>query len=479
MSTNEPHEQPDPGDPKQSQPAAQSQPDPQLQSDYTGAERQFGYQTIPQPQPQQPTQPVPQTQPQSQFQPGQPGQPGQYQRPPYQPTVQSQQSTYQSQRQYQMPPQEQSPYPQNPQYPQYQYPQYRQPQPYPPYPYAYPPQPVDPRIVRRRSLRRTVGRPAGLVFAYQGVITGVSIVAGMVLGAVSVAGRFGSSVSSGTLSQQEIAQLEQEFARQSVQWAGVLSILSVAVGFLFMLLMRHRAILTREFWTGDPREPHAQMRPAWLLAFAAMLVGVQGVFILIQAAFAALGSTLVSPTSESLQESAVTVSMWLYIGLIGPIVEETVFRGVLMKELKPLGRNFAILTSSLMFALFHDDVVQGLFAFACGLIFAFVAMEYSLVWSIALHVFNNAIIGGVLGEIADSFGDTGNVVYALCLIVVGVGGLIWVLLRYGWGLREYVRVNRSAPGTYWGWTSGLFLAFVIVNGLYALISFATAMSGVA
>ncbi len=34
-----------------------------------------------------------------------------------------------------------------------------------------------------------------------------------------------------------------------------------------------------------------------------------------------------------------------------------------MKELKPLGNNFAIVTSAMVFGLFHDDVVQGTFAF--------------------------------------------------------------------------------------------------------------------
>ncbi|KFI52648.1 CPBP family intramembrane glutamic endopeptidase [Bifidobacterium biavatii] len=436
MSTNESQPQPDSGASSQpTQPeSSQPQTQPQQPSPY------------PQPQP-----PYPQYQPYSAGSPSQSGQ--HYQQPQPQP-----------------------------QYPQQQWPQYQpyQPYQYQPYPYAYPPQPpVDPETVRRRTLRKSVGRVAGLALAYQAIFTATSLIAGMVIGLAAAASRYGSQATSGMFSEQELSQFEQEVARQTVQWTGVLYLLAVAVGFAFMLLMRHRTILTRAFWTGDPHEPHAAMRPAWLLAFAAMLVGVQGVSILIQVAFAALGTPLASPTSEGIAESAVTVSMWLYIGLIGPVIEELVFRGVVMKELKPLGRNFAILTSSLMFALFHDDVVQGLFAFACGLIFAFVAMEYSLVWSIALHVFNNAVIGGVFSAIAGSFGDTGNVVYAVCLVIVGVGGLIWVLLKYGWGLREYVRVNRSAPGTYWGWTSGLFLTLVILNVLIALISFAMAMAGAA
>ncbi|MBT1160648.1 MULTISPECIES: CPBP family intramembrane glutamic endopeptidase [Bifidobacterium] len=436
--------------------------------------------------PEQPAQSTPQQPQPGQYYPPQPLPQGAY--PQYQAGVyqQAPQSQYQPQS-FPYPPQpspyqQYQPYQQNGQYPprpgqpQYQ-PQY-QPYPYAPYPQATPEQ------IRRRTLRKAVGRPAGLILAYQAVFTGASIVAGMIMGVIATIERVAGSRLANTPSAENFRQIEQELAQNSVQWVGVLSLISVAVGFLFMLLMRHRTILTRAFWLGDPtapaglnpNEPRAHMRPAWFAAFVALIIGIQGVLQLIQIAFAALGITLASPTSDSIDESAVTISMWLYIGLIGPIVEETVFRGVLMRELQPLGRNFAIVTSSLMFALFHDDVVQGTFAFFCGLVFAFVAMEYSLIWSIALHIFNNAILGGVLSEFAASFGDTGNMVYGVALLVVGIGGLIYVLVKYGWGLREYRRVNRSAPGTYWGWTSGWFLTFVILNGLFALVSFAVAMA---
>lgn len=105
-------------------------------------------------------------------------------------------------------------------------------------------------------------------------------------------------------------------------------------------------------------------------------------------------------------------------------------------------------------------------------------MEYSLVWSIVLHVFNNAVLGGVLPWLAGLFGDAGDTAYTLGLLGVSIIGLIVVLVKYGGGLRAYRRVNRSAPGTYWGWTSPAFLIFVIVNVTITILSFVTAMMGV-
>ena len=204
----------------------------------------------------------------------------------------------------------------------------------------------------------------------------------------------------------------------------------------------------------------------------------QTAIVLIQLGFSMFGTTLQSPTSDNISEASTNIWMWLYVGLAAPVAEELVFRGVLMRGLKPLGRNFAIVTSALMFGLFHDDVVQGLFAFGCGLLFGFVAMEYSLVWSIVLHVFNNAVLGGVLPWLAGLFGDAGDTAYTLGLLGVSIIGLIVVLVKYGGGLRAYRRVNRSAPGTYWGWTSPAFLIFVIVNVAITILSFVTAMMGV-
>ena len=320
--------------------------------------------------------------------------------------------------------------------------------PYPPYssaqrPVAPPipvaqPVPIDPVKARRRWLRGTVTRHAGLIFAYQGVFMGVNVLAsfviGIILGLSGAAGR-------GTLTAESLSAA-------LVQLTGVIMLLTVLGGMGFILPMRRRMIFRRDFWLGEPG--HARMKPSWLLTFIILVMAIQTAIVLIQLGFSMFGTTLQSPTSDNISEASTNIWMWLYVGLAAPVAEELVFRGVLMRGLKPLGRNFAIVTSALMFGLFHDDVVQGLFAFGCGLLFGFVAMEYSLVWSIVLHVFNNAVLGGVLPWLAGLFGDAGDTAYTLGLLGVSIIGLIVVLVKYGGGLRAYRRVNRSAPGTYWG-----------------------------
>ncbi|TPF86901.1 CAAX protease [Bifidobacterium sp. UTCIF-37] len=316
--------------------------------------------------------------------------------------------------------------------------------------------------------RRVINRAMGVTLIYQMIL--------IILGSAALA--FLAFTSSSR---------DEYFRGQGV---ASLAVVLVAVGFL--TIVRRRDILTREFWLGGAHtdtygEPNqlghisqyggARMTPRWALVFLALAFGVQGVRMAITWGLSQVGVDLVSPALESISEASVTVSMWLYAGLIGPICEEVLFRGVLMKELKPLGKNFAIVTSALIFALFHQDLVQSTYAFAMGLVLGFIAMEYSLIWAIALHVFNNAVLGGLSAGITHYFGETGDAAFMWAIIAIGLIGLIVVFAKYGKGLTEYQRANRSVKGTYSGWASWTFIVFVAITLASAIFSYIGAVMG--
>ena len=77
----------------------------------------------------------------------------------------------------------------------------------------------------------------------------------------------------------------------TVQYDGIISLVSVLLAFGFLLLMRHRDIFTREFWLGGPHvdsygEPNqlgrisqyggGRMQPLWFAVFIVLGIGVQG-----------------------------------------------------------------------------------------------------------------------------------------------------------------------------------------------------------
>jgi len=112
---------------------------------------------------------------------------------------------------------------------------------------------------------------------------------------------------------------------------------------------------------------------------------------------------------------------FMYAMLIGPICEEIIFRGAVMRSLERFGGNFAIIMSSIFFALYHIITVQAIFAFFMGLILGYVAHRYSMLWSIVIHIMINsvAIISEMLmPEIALNIFFAGFFVVGLILFII-------------------------------------------------------------
>jgi membrane protease YdiL (CAAX protease family) len=86
----------------------------------------------------------------------------------------------------------------------------------------------------------------------------------------------------------------------------------------------------------------------------------------------------------------------IYIGLIAPISEEFIFRGVTLKKAQKvmpfIGAN---ILQAILFGVYHGNLVQGVYAFILGLFLGFVCYQLqSLLASILLHMVIN--ISGIL-----------------------------------------------------------------------------------
>lgn len=101
--------------------------------------------------------------------------------------------------------------------------------------------------------------------------------------------------------------------------------------------------------------------------------------------------------SKSYQEVANTlysggiVLELLAVGILGPICEELVFRGLMFRRLcgymKPI---IAVLVSALMFGIYHGNIVQGVYAFFLGMIMALCCQRFNTLWApIVIHVAAN------------------------------------------------------------------------------------------
>jgi membrane protease YdiL (CAAX protease family) len=80
----------------------------------------------------------------------------------------------------------------------------------------------------------------------------------------------------------------------------------------------------------------------------------------------------------------------LFAVVIGPAVEELIFRKILLRRLLPFGEGFALFTSSLLFGLYHANLAQFIYAFAVGWILGIVAVRTGkLIHTVLLHILIN------------------------------------------------------------------------------------------
>ena len=164
---------------------------------------------------------------------------------------------------------------------------------------------------------------------------------------------------------------------------------------------------------------------------------------------------------------------FLFLGVATPFCEEAVFRGCIGNCYRKYGVWFAMIMSSLLFALYHCNLFQLVSAFLPGIVLFYVAMNYSLKWSILFHFINNGVLSigkSALQKVSpDSFlTNYGEYVIEAALIIAAI-----CLMKKDNAL-EKVKAFLSAPknekGAYKAamgniWFILIVLAMAVVSGM--------------
>ncbi len=91
-----------------------------------------------------------------------------------------------------------------------------------------------------------------------------------------------------------------------------------------------------------------------------------------------------SPSYQEVAELQGDIPIWLGVlsyGILAPLGEETVFRGVVYGKLKKISNvPIAALLSGLIFGLFHGNLVQAVYATVLGVVLALVYELYDSIW---------------------------------------------------------------------------------------------------
>lgn len=140
------------------------------------------------------------------------------------------------------------------------------------------------------------------------------------------------------------------------------------------------------------------------------------------------GSEVTNPLVNMLEGSNWIWSL-IFAGILSPIIEEMMFRGLMLNKLRRYGDKVTIITTAVLFGLFHGNFSQFFYAVALGMIFAYVTLKTGTIkYSIILHIVVN-ITGSVILPLL--IGDGSNLVAVGCvglvLLAIVIVGLVLLI----------------------------------------------------
>ncbi|MCI8590430.1 MAG: CPBP family intramembrane metalloprotease [Clostridiales bacterium] len=193
--------------------------------------------------------------------------------------------------------------------------------------------------------------------------------------------------------------------------------------------------------------------------------------------------------TDPLQTQVSSLTLWenlLLLGIAAPILEELVFRKLILGKITQFGDGIAIFVSAFIFALIHCNLFQFFYAFLLGLLLGGIYCRSGrLLYPILLHICFN-IFGGVIPEFLSTlvpefdpsalFIDYKQVLYLayeLIFLLLALIGII-LLIRFFRKRPDWFSVYVKNIGQHLAAASGnvgiilLFVASLLINLLNLL-----------
>ena len=154
----------------------------------------------------------------------------------------------------------------------------------------------------------------------------------------------------------------------------------------------------------------------------------------------------------------------LIVGIASPIVEELVFRKVLLDRLRNYGDVVAILVSGLCFGFYHGNIAQFLYASALGFVFAYVAIRTEDIrYTIALHILINILGSVVLPEIV-AMGTLATICVGFAVMAVIGLAIIFLVLAIVMKKLKFEKGNISLENSFKTvWVNVGMILFVLIS----------------
>lgn len=150
------------------------------------------------------------------------------------------------------------------------------------------------------------------------------------------------------------------------------------------------------------------------------------------------GTDIVNPLETFFINSNMVLAM-IYAIIVAPIVEELIFRKILLDKLRRFGDLPAILLTGFAFGIFHFNLSQFFYATVLGIMFAYITIRTNrIIYSIALHMMVNFMGTGLIPLITASQNPLGMGFVMIWFLGTMTVGSILLILNF-----RKVRLNKS------------------------------------
>lgn len=172
------------------------------------------------------------------------------------------------------------------------------------------------------------------------------------------------------------------------------------------------------------------------------------IFILYSTFFKLKGITIPQPDFSFPTQKVFLMIFLIYVCLLGPILEEIIFRGFILRSMQKYGNLTAIIVSSVLFSMFHLNLVQFVNPVLVGILLAFIAIKSESIFpSMAAHIFNNTmnfIIVAIQLLNIPILQSLSGIIY----FTAGIIALTLFIMKYGKDFVEAIKEDKTILKTY-------------------------------
>lgn len=255
---------------------------------------------------------------------------------------------------------------------------------------------------------------------------------------------------------------------------GILSIAAVIISFIPLLIYRGRT-----FFQYDLRVENRKFRLKTVIIGIIILLSLNSLLVLF-ANILELGLNWIGLSANSALEdldtlNELSIPMIIYSCMLGPIIEEFIYRGIVLRSLEKYGKGIAIFISSLLFGLMHGNFFQVFMAMGLGLILGYLAMEYSIKLTIILHIINNILVE-IFSQISFNINSTLENIIDCGFIILSMIIVIGFYFRYKIHIKKWLENNRIQKWIITKFFTSILIIIVIILDLFKVISGISAIS---